>query len=46
VKVVAGMISGDETEIMSAEGVNLEKMRIVSKGAYTLWMKLNNVEEE
>jgi cobalt-zinc-cadmium efflux system membrane fusion protein len=46
VKVVVGLVSGDETEIITAEGLNMEKAKIISKGAYTLWMKLNNVEEE
>lgn len=46
VKVEVGMVSGDETEIITAEGLNMEKAKIISKGAYTLWMKLNNVEEE
>ena len=33
-------------KIISASGKDLLKEKIVSKGAYTLWMKLNNVAEE
>ncbi|MDZ4667466.1 MAG: efflux RND transporter periplasmic adaptor subunit [bacterium] len=45
VKVLTGMITGEQTEILEAEGLKLGVDEIVSKGAYTLWMKLNNVAE-
>ena len=46
IKVETGIIEGLGIEIISASGKDLLKEKIVSKGAYTLWMKLNNVAEE
>ncbi len=46
IKVETGIIEGSNIEIISASGKDLLKEKIVSKGAYTLWMKLNNVAEE
>ncbi len=46
IKVETGIIEGLDIEITSASGKDLLKEKIVSKGAYTLWMKLNNVAEE
>lgn len=46
IKVETGIIEGLDIEITAASGKDLLKEKIVSKGAYTLWMKLNNVAEE
>ncbi|MCF8255412.1 MAG: efflux RND transporter periplasmic adaptor subunit [Bacteroidia bacterium] len=46
VQVETGIVEGDEIEIISASGKDLTKEKIVSKGSYSLWMKMNNVAEE
>ncbi|OYU95432.1 MAG: efflux transporter periplasmic adaptor subunit [Bacteroidetes bacterium B1(2017)] len=45
VQVEVGIIQDNEIEIISSGKYDLTKEKIVSKGAYTLWMKLNNVAE-
>jgi len=45
IKVETGIIEGLGIEIISASGKDLLKEKVVVKGAYTLWMKLNNVAE-
>jgi len=46
IKVEPGIQEGTDIEILAANGVDLLKEKVVVKGAYSLWMKMKNVEVE
>lgn len=45
-KAETGISQNGKTEILNVAGTDLKQSQFVATGAYTLWMKMNNVEEE
>lgn len=46
IEVSVGITQGNEVEVIPLNGFDLVQTEVVLEGAYSLWMKMKNIEEE
>ena len=46
IEVSIGITQGNEVEVIPLNGFDLVQTEVVLEGAYSLWMKMKNIEEE